>query len=168
MHGVRKELSERRFMTTSSLKGIQGRRAAGMLSGAALPDAFGGGFPGGPLFPIHSYRLAGHTARCIRRSPFAPARLPDRPGGARRSESWSIMRIRSDVVFLLLTKRPERVRKCLPEDWGDGWNNIFLNVTCEYQRRADDMKEKGKPSGVMRIEQHRCRDCITQTGIICL
>ena len=55
-----------------------------------------------------------------------------------RDEAWDIMRKRCDVVFLLLTKRPERIRKCLPEDWGDGWENIFLNVTCETQRRADE------------------------------
>lgn len=55
-----------------------------------------------------------------------------------RDEAWNIMRERSDVVFLLLTKRPERIRKCLPEDWGDGWENIFLNVTCETQRRAGE------------------------------
>ena len=48
------------------------------------------------------------------------------------------MRKRSDVVFLLMTKRPQRIRECLPEDWGDGWDNIFLNVTCENQSRADE------------------------------
>ena len=55
-----------------------------------------------------------------------------------RGEAWDIMRKRSDVVFLLLTKRPERIRECLPDDWGDGWDNIFLNVTCENQERADE------------------------------
>ena len=55
-----------------------------------------------------------------------------------RGEAWDIMRKRSDVVFLLLTKRPERIRECLPDDWGDGWDNIFLNVTCENQNRADE------------------------------
>ena len=55
-----------------------------------------------------------------------------------RPEAWDIIRIRSDVIFLLLTKRPERIRKCIPTDWGDGWNNVFLNVTCENQRRADE------------------------------
>lgn len=55
-----------------------------------------------------------------------------------RTEAWEMMHIRSDVVFLLLTKRPERVHKCLPENWGDGWDNIFLNVTCENQSRADE------------------------------
>lgn len=55
-----------------------------------------------------------------------------------RDEAWGMMRTRSDVVFLLLTKRPERIRDCLPASWGDGWDNVFLNVTCENQRRADE------------------------------
>ena len=55
-----------------------------------------------------------------------------------RAEAWEIMRQRSDVIFFLLTKRPERVPECLPEDWGDGWENIFFNVTAENQRRADE------------------------------
>lgn len=55
-----------------------------------------------------------------------------------RDEAWDIMRKRSDVKFFLLTKRPQRVRECLPKDWGDGWENIFFNVTCENQRRADE------------------------------
>ena len=55
-----------------------------------------------------------------------------------RSEVWDIIRKRSDVIFLLLTKRVERVRECLPPDWKDGWDNVFLNVTCENQSRADE------------------------------
>ena len=55
-----------------------------------------------------------------------------------RSEAWEIMRQRPDVKFFLLTKRPQRVRDCLPEDWGAGWENIFFNVTCENQRRAEE------------------------------
>lgn len=55
-----------------------------------------------------------------------------------RNEAWEIMKIRSDVIFYLLTKRPQRVKNCLPENWGDGWENIFFNVTCENQKRADE------------------------------
>ncbi|MDE5556025.1 MAG: phage Gp37/Gp68 family protein, partial [Muribaculaceae bacterium] len=54
-----------------------------------------------------------------------------------RDEAWRIIRERSDVKFFLLTKRPERVIDCLPTDWGEGWENVFLNVTCENQRMAD-------------------------------
>ena len=55
-----------------------------------------------------------------------------------REDAWDIIRQRRDVVFFLLTKRPQRVRDCLPDDWGDGWENVFFNVTCENQRRADE------------------------------
>ena len=55
-----------------------------------------------------------------------------------RDEAWDIMRQRPDVKFFLLTKRPQRVMDCLPKDWGSGWDNIFFNVTCENQRRADE------------------------------
>ena len=55
-----------------------------------------------------------------------------------REDAWDIIKTRSDVVFFLLTKRPELVRDRLPYDWGDGWENVFFNVTCENQRRADE------------------------------
>jgi protein gp37 len=55
-----------------------------------------------------------------------------------RDDAWSIIRRRPDVVFFLLTKRPERVRDHLPYDWGDGWENVFFNVSCENQKRADE------------------------------
>ncbi len=55
-----------------------------------------------------------------------------------REEAWAVMRQRKDVKFFLLTKRPQRVASCLPYDWGEGWENVFFNVTCENQRRADE------------------------------
>ena len=55
-----------------------------------------------------------------------------------RDDAWSIIRRRPDVVFFLLTKRPERVRGHLPYDWGGGWENVFFNVSCENQKRADE------------------------------
>jgi protein gp37 len=55
-----------------------------------------------------------------------------------REDAWDVMRQRPDVKFFLLTKRPQRMAQCLPEDWGDGWDNVMLNVTCENQRRADE------------------------------
>lgn len=55
-----------------------------------------------------------------------------------RNEAWSIIKNRPDVKFFLLTKRPERVKKCLPTDWGTGWDNVMFNITCENQKRADE------------------------------
>ncbi len=55
-----------------------------------------------------------------------------------RDEAWEIIRQRSGVLFWLLTKRPERIADHLPADWGDGWDNVALNVSCENQTRAKE------------------------------
>ncbi len=55
-----------------------------------------------------------------------------------RNEAWNIMRQRKDVTFSLLTKRPERIKECLPLDWNDGWDNITIAVSCENQKRVDE------------------------------
>ncbi len=55
-----------------------------------------------------------------------------------RAEAWRIIRERPDVKFFLLTKRPERVAAALPPDWGEGWENVWFNVSCENQKRADE------------------------------
>ncbi len=60
-----------------------------------------------------------------------------------REDAWRIMESRQDIIFFLLTKRPKRVFEHLPKNYGEQpgqWNmdNIFFNVTCENQRRADE------------------------------
>ncbi len=55
-----------------------------------------------------------------------------------RDEVWNIIRRRPKLNFWLLTKRAERIKDNLPPDWGEGWDNVCLNVTCENQRRADE------------------------------
>lgn len=55
-----------------------------------------------------------------------------------RDDAWKIMKKRADVIFILVTKRPERVYDCLPKDWGEGWENIWFHVTAENQKRVDE------------------------------
>ena len=55
-----------------------------------------------------------------------------------RKEMWKIIRRRSDVIFYILTKRVPRIMESLPEDWGDGYENVDLNMTCETQRAFDE------------------------------
>ncbi len=54
-----------------------------------------------------------------------------------RDEAWKIIKARPDVKFLICTKRVERIEKCLPSDWGVGYSNVAIAVTCENQKRAD-------------------------------
>lgn len=54
-----------------------------------------------------------------------------------RSECWALMRERSDLHFVFLTKRIERLADCLPKDWGEGYDNVTVGCTVENQRNAD-------------------------------
>jgi len=54
-----------------------------------------------------------------------------------RVEAWEIIKQRPDVKFLICTKRPQRIQECLPEDWGEGYENVGLAVTCENQQMAE-------------------------------
>lgn len=55
-----------------------------------------------------------------------------------RKEMWDIIRWRSDVRFYVLTKRVPRMEECLPDDWGEGYENVQLNMTAENQRAFDE------------------------------
>ena len=55
-----------------------------------------------------------------------------------REEAWEIIARRPDVKFFLLTKRPEWVAEHLPRNWGEGWETVMCNISCENQRRADE------------------------------
>ena len=54
-----------------------------------------------------------------------------------RSECWKMIRERSDCTFLFLTKRIERWQQCLPDDWGEGYENLVVCCTVENQTSAD-------------------------------
>ena len=55
-----------------------------------------------------------------------------------RKEAWDFIRQRPDVTFSLLTKRAQRIRKCLPSDWDDGWDHVTFSVSCENQKRLEE------------------------------
>lgn len=54
-----------------------------------------------------------------------------------RKECWKMIKERSDLIFLFLTKRIERFMDCIPEDWEDGYENVIVSCTIENQDRAD-------------------------------
>ena len=58
-----------------------------------------------------------------------------------RKECWDMIRERNDCTFLFLTKRIERFMDCVPEDWGEGWDNVVVGCTVENQRRAEERLE---------------------------
>lgn len=54
-----------------------------------------------------------------------------------RSECWKIMKERSDLHFMFLTKRIDRFMQCIPKDWFDGYDNVTVGCTIENQAMAD-------------------------------
>ncbi len=54
-----------------------------------------------------------------------------------RNECWKMIKERSDLHFLFLTKRIERFSSCIPDDWGEGYDNVTVGCTVENQRNAD-------------------------------
>lgn len=55
-----------------------------------------------------------------------------------REEVWDMIRTRKDVTFWIQTKRAERVKENLPEDWKDGYENVIMVFTAENQERANE------------------------------
>lgn len=55
-----------------------------------------------------------------------------------RPDAWRMMRERSDLRFFFITKRILRFYVGLPDDWGDGYPNVSIGVTCENQQTAEE------------------------------
>lgn len=61
-----------------------------------------------------------------------------------RDEAWEIVRQTPQHTFQILTKRPGRILRHLPHDWGDGYANVWLGVSVENQEqvfRAEQLSE---------------------------
>ena len=54
-----------------------------------------------------------------------------------RREAWEMIRLRSDLRFMMITKRIDRLYESLPDDWGDGYEHVTICCTVENQDRAD-------------------------------
>ncbi|MBE5801913.1 MAG: DUF5131 family protein [Clostridiales bacterium] len=54
-----------------------------------------------------------------------------------RAEAWQMIRQRQDLYFFFITKRILRFHEQLPADWGTGYPNVTIGVTCENQAMAD-------------------------------
>jgi protein gp37 len=51
-----------------------------------------------------------------------------------RGEVWAIIRETPHCTYQILTKRPERIAACLPDDWGTGYPNVWVGTSIENRR----------------------------------
>lgn len=56
-----------------------------------------------------------------------------------RNEAWDIIKRTPQHTYQILTKRPERIVDHLPEDWGGGYENVWLGVSVESQAQLHRM-----------------------------
>lgn len=54
-----------------------------------------------------------------------------------RGECWEMMHMRQDLMFYFFTKRIDRLEKCLPSEWGEGFDNVIIGCTVENRAMAD-------------------------------
>lgn len=54
-----------------------------------------------------------------------------------RDECFRMINERQDCKFLFLTKRIERFKEIIPNDWNDGYENVIVCCTVENQKNAD-------------------------------
>jgi protein gp37 len=55
-----------------------------------------------------------------------------------RDDLFALIKATPAIDWLLLTKRPQNIRKMLPQDWStNGYHNVWLGTTCEDQDRYD-------------------------------
>ena len=54
-----------------------------------------------------------------------------------REDIWRIIRQRSDLEFIIITKRIVRFSDCTPLDWGGGYDNVTICCTIENQEQCD-------------------------------
>ena len=53
-----------------------------------------------------------------------------------REDVWKMIKERSDCHFFIITKRINRFLTCIPQDWGDGYDNVTIACTIEDQLQA--------------------------------
>jgi protein gp37 len=54
-----------------------------------------------------------------------------------RAELWDMVRERSDLTFMIITKRIERFNVNLPADWPTAYPHVRIACTAETQKMAD-------------------------------
>ena len=62
--------------------------------------------------------------------------MDNRVPEAWRDEMWPLLKKNTQIDWQLLTKRAPNIKKMLPADWGDGYDNVWLGVTVEDRKHG--------------------------------
>jgi protein gp37 len=112
---------------------------------------------GGPMRTVdwsHPPKWQKHAAKTGKRLRIFTCSMSDffHPGADEwRAEAWEIIRGCPDLDWLILTKRPELIAERLPPDWGDGYSNVWLGITCGVRASLTRLKIIKKIPAVVRF-----------------
>lgn len=56
-----------------------------------------------------------------------------------REAAWQVIKETPHMVYLILTKRPERILAHLPDDWGQGYPNVWLGTSVGCRQRLKNI-----------------------------
>lgn len=68
-----------------------------------------------------------------------------------RDEAWKVIQLTPQHTWLILTKRPERIKDCLPPDWGNGYPNVWLGVSVEDNKSLHRLETLGEIPAKLRF-----------------
>lgn len=68
-----------------------------------------------------------------------------------RDDAWRVIRECDQLDWLILTKRPDRIAECLPNDWHDGYANVWLGVTVGVRASLWRIDELSKTPAAVRF-----------------
>lgn len=68
-----------------------------------------------------------------------------------RDEAWQVIRECDQVIWQILTKRPDLIADRLPSDWGDGYRHVWLGVTAGCRDSSWRLDELAKIPAACRF-----------------
>jgi protein gp37 len=54
-----------------------------------------------------------------------------------RADLFELIKDTPNLDWLMLTKRPQLIKKYVPDDWGDGYDNVWMGTSVENQEWAE-------------------------------
>jgi protein gp37 len=84
---------------------------------------------------LHSHDLKDQVRRKVFSGSMCDVFDKNAPIG-QRERLWEIVRLTPLFHWQLLTKRAPNISRYLPEDWGSGYENVWLGVTVEDQKHG--------------------------------
>jgi protein gp37 len=87
--------------------------------------------------PLKWNRKAAASGKWLRVFPSLCDIFDDEAPQDQRTRFWELTKATPNLVWLVLTKRPQNFGKHLPRDWGSGYRNVWLGVTAENRREAE-------------------------------